>query len=84
LASTPNNEYTAPIHDLTPRERAVLLLISEGLSNQEVADRLSVSKRTISTNLAAIFQKLGVHTRLQVVVQARQLGLLDALQADEN
>jgi DNA-binding NarL/FixJ family response regulator len=48
---------------LTPRERTVLTLMAEGLNNLGIADRLSVSPRTIETHVKAVFDKLGLQLR---------------------
>ena len=58
---------------LSKRETEVLDLLSEGLSNQEIADRLFVSLNTIKTHIANIYSKLGVSRRTQAVEKARRL-----------
>jgi DNA-binding CsgD family transcriptional regulator len=55
---------------LTGRERELVLLLRDGLSNQEIADRLSISAGTVRTHLENIFEKLGVHTRTAAVARA--------------
>jgi DNA-binding CsgD family transcriptional regulator len=50
-------------NDLTQREVEVLRLIAAGLSNQEIADRLVISERTVNSHLVHIFNKLGVNSR---------------------
>src|SRR5207237_8501179 len=50
-------------HDLTERETEVLRLIAAGLTDQEIADRLSIARRTASKHVSVILSKLGVHTR---------------------
>jgi DNA-binding CsgD family transcriptional regulator len=52
--------------DLTPQERRVAVLVSEGLTNREVAARLFVSTNTVETHLRHAFQKLGVRSRTQL------------------
>jgi DNA-binding CsgD family transcriptional regulator len=59
---------------LTPREREVLSTMMLGLSNQEAADKLIVSKRTVDFHLANIHSKLGVHSRGQLFRAAIRLG----------
>jgi DNA-binding NarL/FixJ family response regulator len=54
---------------LTPRERAVALLIAGGLSNKEIARELGLSPGTIKIHVHSIFQKLGVNNRLHLIVQ---------------
>lgn len=61
---------------LSEREHTVLQLIAEGLSNQEIARALVVTVSTVKTHLNNIYAKLHVHTRLQAVTRAYELGLL--------
>lgn len=61
---------------LSQREVAVLSLIAQGLSNQEVAERLFISLHTVKTHARRINGKLGVARRTQAVAQAKALGLL--------
>ena len=61
---------------LTGREREVLVLMSSGLSNHEIATRLFVEVSTIKTYVNGIFRKLGVQNRTQAVVEARALHLI--------
>ena len=62
---------------LTPREIETLRLMAEGLSNQVVAERLFVSLNTVRSHTQTILEKLGAHSKLEAVVLARRLGLLD-------
>ena len=57
--------------DLSPRERHVLALLAEGLSNAEIADRLALSEKTIRNHVTNVFDKLGVCSRAQAIVFAR-------------
>ncbi len=66
----------APIEALTPREREVLQLLSEGLPNRRIADRLGIGERTVKFHVNAILGKLGVATRTEAVVVAARLGLV--------
>jgi pimeloyl-ACP methyl ester carboxylesterase/DNA-binding CsgD family transcriptional regulator len=59
---------------LSPREREVLALISEGLANAEIGERLSISEKTVRNHLSNVFDKLGVWTRAQAMVFARERG----------
>ncbi|MBW8483715.1 ATP-binding protein [Actinomadura parmotrematis] len=54
---------------LTRREREVALLVAGGLTNRDVAERLSIARRTVDAHLARIFAKLGVHDRAQVAAR---------------
>ena len=56
--------------DLTNREREVLRLLVDGLSNPEIAERLSLSRSTIKTHVSHILEKLGVDSRVEVVTLA--------------
>jgi LuxR family maltose regulon positive regulatory protein len=62
---------------LTAREREVLRLIAEGLSNQELAARLHLSPQTVKVHTRNIYSKLGVVSRTQAVARGRALGFLE-------
>jgi predicted ATPase/DNA-binding SARP family transcriptional activator/DNA-binding CsgD family transcriptional regulator/tetratricopeptide (TPR) repeat protein len=64
------------VERLSEREREILGLIAEGLSNQAIADRLHFSLGTVKWYTGQIYGKLGVQTRTQAVARGRQLGLL--------
>jgi DNA-binding NarL/FixJ family response regulator len=59
-----------PLDNLSLRERQVLELLIEGLSNQEIANRLVISNNTVKRHLKSIFAKLGVHNRANAVALA--------------
>ncbi|MBB3190080.1 response regulator transcription factor [Halomonas cerina] len=61
-----------PICGLTPREMEIIAMLSTGISNSEIAARLSVSEHTVKSHLYNIFRKIKVHNRLQAVNWARQ------------
>ncbi len=65
--------------ELTSREREVLDLIAQGLSNPEIAARLYLSPKTVRNHISNIFAKLQVADRAQAIVRAREAGLGQAL-----
>lgn len=74
LSRTRGAETTDPevarIASLTEREREVIALICEGLQNKAIGSRLSISETTVRHHLTSIFSKLGVETRLELVIYA--------------
>jgi HD-GYP domain-containing protein (c-di-GMP phosphodiesterase class II) len=64
---------------LTSREVEVLVLLARGLSNPDIAARLTVSRKTVSSHLEHIYAKLGVATRTEAALYAMQKGLIDPL-----
>ena len=71
-----SSEQARALAALTEREREVLLLVAEGLSNTEIAERLVVSPTTAKTHVNRILAKLGYHDRVQLVVLAYESGLV--------
>jgi two-component system response regulator NreC len=65
------------LEDLTEREREVLTLIAEGQSNQEIADELVISIKTVNRHRENIMAKLDLHTRVDLVRYAIEKGLID-------
>ena len=59
---------------LSPREREVLALLSEGLDNGQIGERLSISEKTVRNHVSSVYDKLGVWSRAQAVVFAREHG----------
>jgi NarL family two-component system response regulator LiaR len=62
----------SPGHDLSPREKEVLALMVQGLSNPDIADRLVVGRSTIKFHVSSILGKLGVQSRTEAVAMAVQ------------
>jgi DNA-binding NarL/FixJ family response regulator len=72
----PDPRAAAAVRTLTDREREVLCSVAQGLSNEEVAQRLYLSVTTVKTHLARVFAKLGARDRAQAVVVAYESGLV--------
>jgi len=70
------NETEAKRLNLSKRELEVLQLMAEGLSNQEIAERLFVSLNTIKTHSAQIFEKMEVKRRTQAVEMGKRLSII--------
>ena len=61
---------------LSEREREILRLLANGLSNREIAKRLSLAEGTVKNYVSGILQKMGVRDRTQAAVRARELGVI--------
>jgi DNA-binding NarL/FixJ family response regulator len=57
---------------MTPREREVINLIAEGLSNKEIAGRLNIATHTVKSHVRNVMEKLTLHTRLQIAAYAHR------------
>lgn len=64
-----------PFAALTQRERALVLLVAEGLRNEQIARRLGITEKTVRNHLTAVFGKVGVSGRLELIVLAFRHGL---------
>ncbi|OLD91988.1 MAG: hypothetical protein AUG84_02485 [Chloroflexi bacterium 13_1_20CM_4_66_7] len=62
---------------LTAREKEVLRLMAEGLPSREIATKLGISYATVRTHIRSLGAKLGVHSKVQAIVKARELALID-------
>jgi DNA-binding NarL/FixJ family response regulator len=78
-ALAPRQQLAGERNRLTPRELEVLQLICDGLSNRDIAGRLSLSVNTVAVHRANIMNTLGVHKTAELVVYALQHGLVNSL-----
>ncbi len=70
-------EMDSQLESLTPRENEVLRLMAEGTSSRDIAARLGISYTTVRTHIRSLGSKLGVHSKLEAIVKARELGLIE-------
>lgn len=76
VVPTPQDE-DRPVDPLTAREREVVALLADGLSNKAIAGRLGISDETVKFHLAAIFGKLQASNRTDAVRQALRRGVVE-------
>ena len=70
------NQLTAPFDKLKEREIEILNLMADGLSNQEIAETLFITKETVRWYNKQIYSKLGTSRRIEAVALAKKLGLI--------
>ncbi len=63
------------VDDLTPREYEILCLLAEGLDNAAIADRLTLTKRTVQNHISTIYGKLGLNSRTEAMLYALHHGM---------
>lgn len=69
---------SGPLSTLTERERTLVALVAEGLHNEQIASRLGITEKTVRNQLTAVFDKIGVSGRLELIVFAHRHGLVRA------
>ena len=82
LSAPANKEASALVRrlsSLTPQQVRVLMMLSQGLLNKQIAYELSVSEATVKAHVSAILQKLGVESRTQAVILAAKIEKMQAL-----
>jgi DNA-binding NarL/FixJ family response regulator len=60
---------------LTPRETKIMLLVTEGMGNRDIATRLTVTEGTVKIHLHNIYKKLGIKNRVDLTLYAQKRGL---------
>jgi ATP/maltotriose-dependent transcriptional regulator MalT/CheY-like chemotaxis protein len=72
-----DKKYMLDIVKLTPKELVVLQCLSDGLTNQEIADKLFNSVNTVKKHITNMFIKMGIHNRLNLVLKGVEMGFLE-------
>ena len=70
-------EIEAQLEKLTAREKEVLRLMAEGIASRDIASKLGISYTTVRTHIRSLGSKLGVHSKLEAIVKARELALVE-------
>ena len=70
-------EMDSQLESLTAREKEVLRLMAEGISSRDIGSRLGISYTTVRTHIRSLGSKLGVHSKLEAIVKARELALIE-------
>jgi DNA-binding NarL/FixJ family response regulator len=70
-------EMENQLERLTPREKEVLRMMAEGAASRDIASRLGISYTTVRTHIRSLGSKLGVHSKLEAIVKARELALVE-------
>lgn len=78
LGQTPSTKDQAALDGLTSREAEVLGLLAEGATNPEIADKLSISPKTVARHRENIMSKLNLHTKTELVKYAIRKGIIQA------
>jgi DNA-binding NarL/FixJ family response regulator len=73
--NTAGPKTVAAFPELTQREREVLELLAQGMSNREIADRLVIAVKTVRNHLSNIFSKMQVADRVEAIIRARDAGM---------
>ena len=76
LPAAPPGKSRVMAESLTPREIEVLRLVALGYTNRQIADELSISVRTVESHRASLMERLGLHSRVELVRYAAEHGLL--------
>jgi DNA-binding NarL/FixJ family response regulator len=74
--SLENSGETSPLEQLSPREREILQLVAEGKTSQEIAERLSISSKTVDTYRSRLMRKIGVEDMAGLIKFAIQHGVI--------
>jgi len=70
-------EIETQLERLTPREKEVLRLMADGTASRDIAEKLGISYTTVRTHIRSVGSKMGVHSKLEAIVKARELALIE-------